>query len=226
MNLKTTTQQPEPPDTEDFEFEFEEEEEVKLSQTRQHAMLLPPPLKLSTNSQPTAQQTNPPAAHPLPPASQPAPNSEHLPRRRFRRLLSKPMGFMLLGVLIVVALMAVVQKGLLPAWGWSQDQWHYGDARITQMDADVGHGGMSHFIATYSKGDIVIIEIPLDHPNPYHVYTLTGMVSTSGTPVILLSVQDVNHDGKPDLIVQTEGGDMSWVLYNTGTTFSMSEGQP
>jgi len=33
-------------------------------------------------------------------------------------------------------------------------------------------------------------------------------------------------DGKLDLIVHTEGGDMSWVLFNTGKAFSLSEGQP
>lgn len=91
------------------------------------------------------------------------------------------------------------------------------------MDADVGHGGVSHFLATYSKGEIVIIEIPLAHPNNDHIYTLTGFIGTSGIPVILLSVADRKHNGKPDVLIQVEGTSFTTVLYNTGTAFSQTK---
>jgi hypothetical protein len=178
-----------------------------------------PPIPIQRKSRNTAPPSTPSPARTASPDTEPE-------RERRRFLGSRPMWLMLVGVLIVIALMLVINRVVIPAIGWSQDQWHYGDTRITQMDANVGHGGESHFLATYSQGTIVILEISLDHPNVYQVYTLTGMESTSGTPVILLSIADVNHDGKLDLIVHTEGGDMSWVLFNTGKAFSLSEGQP
>jgi hypothetical protein len=133
------------------------------------------------------------------------------------------MWLMLLGVLIVIALAVVIQQVILPAVNWTQDQWNYGNSRITQLDANVGHGGESHFIALYSKGEIVVMEMSIDHPNHYQVYTLTGMVSVTGTPVILLSVEDLKHDGKLDLIVQVKGSSFQMVLYNAGTGFSTNE---
>lgn len=157
------------------------------------------------------------------PASQPAPDTEERPHPRSRFLGSRPMWFILLGALIVVALVILIQQVIIPAWGWTQDQWTYGNSRITQMDANVGHDGISHFVALYSHGDIVILEIALDHPTIDHVYTLTGFLNTTGTLVVLLSIADVDHDGKPDLIVQVKGSDFEEVLYNTGSKFTTSE---
>ncbi len=170
-------------------------------------------------ARPAASPVTKPAAH----ASLPAPAAPAPARRRVR--MDKPAWLMVLGVLIVLALAILFQRVLLPALGWTQDQWHYGDSRITQIDATVGHGGTSHFLALYTHGDIVILEIPLDHPDLYHVYTLTGFISASGTPVILLTVQDINHDGKPDLLVQVEGSSFEEVLFNTGSSFSANEGK-
>lgn len=64
----------------------------------------------------------------------------------------------------------------------------------------------------------MIIEIVLTDTPTSHVYPLSGRVGTTH-PVITLILQDVNHDHKPDLLIQVEG--MSYdVLYNTGTVFS------
>jgi hypothetical protein len=131
---------------------------------------------------------------------------------------------MALGVLILVALWVVIQQWIMPALGWTQDQWHYGDNRITQMDANVGHGGESHFLAEYYQGSILVIEIPLAHPDHFHVYTLTGLIGGTGTPLITLTVLDINHDGKPDLLVQVEGTSVQRVLFNTGSAFAEGEG--
>ena len=198
---------------------------AQVRQTGQH------PAIPVTGSQPATRITEPPVVHPLPPMTpppaQPPPQTTTEPGRkqpRRRSLVSKQMGFLLLGVGVVVALLVIWNQLLAPALGWGQDQWHYGDSRITQMDANVGHGGTSHFLATFSKGEIVIIEIPLDHPNNDQVYTLTGFLGTSGTPVILLSVQDLAHNGKPDLLVQVEGTSFATVLYNTGKAFSLTAG--
>ncbi len=173
-----------------------------------------------------AKSAVPPVTKPAAPASQSAPvPSVTLPAPARRVRMGKPGWLMVLGVLIVLALAVLFQQVIMPALGWTQDQWHYGDSRITQIDANVGHGGTSHFLALYTHGNIVILEIPLDQPNLYHVYTLTGFISASGTPVILLTVQDINHDGKPDLLVQVEGSSFEEVLFNTGSSFAANEGK-
>ncbi len=185
-----------------------------------------------TSVRPADRQTDPaPKVRLLPPVTPPPPaqtatattDTEPGGKRR-RVVLSKPTWFLLLGVGIVLGFLLIWHQYLSPAIGWTQDQWSYGNSRITQLDANVGHGGVSHFIATYSKGEIVIIEISLEHPNVSHIYTLTGFVGASGTPVILLSVQDLSHNGKPDLLVQVEGTSFMDVLYNTGTGFSENGG--
>lgn len=160
----------------------------------------------------TTEEVHPTPGTLLPPAT----------RRRFR--MGKPGWFILAGMLIVLALWIIMQQFIVPAYSWSQDQWHYGDSRITQMDANVGHGGESHFLAEYYQGSILVVEIPLAHPDHFHVYTLTGLIGGTGTPLITLSVQDINHDGKPDVLVQVEGTSVEHVLFNTGSAFAESEG--
>jgi hypothetical protein len=41
-----------------------------------------------------------------------------------------------------------------------------------------------------------------------------------------LTVADVNHDGRLDLVIQEGDSNMAIILYNTGTGFSTSEAQP
>lgn len=94
-------------------------------------------------------------------------------RRRSRR----PILFMVAGVLVVIGSMIFWQQTVGPWWVSLQNQWNYGSGHITQLDADVGHGGMSHFIAEYTRGEIVIIELSYANPTNNHVYTLNGMLS-------------------------------------------------
>lgn len=218
--------QPLPADTEDIELEEEEGEEYEPPRPQQRATLPPNALPLSPTQrahQSADRQTAPAKnAAPAQRASQPAPvQKTTISSRRFS-LRSK--FYILLGVLIFVSLWLIWYQVLIPTFGWFSDQWHYGDTRITQLDANVGHGGTSHFLAEYYQGEIVVMEISLSHPTDYHVYTLTGMIGATNTPVIVLSVQDINHDGKPDLIIQVEGTSYESVLYNTGAAFSENEG--
>jgi len=125
----------------------------------------------------------------------------------------------LVGIVLILGILLFWQQTAVPWWTSIQDQWQYGTARVTQLDANVGHGGTGHFLAEYDDHEIVIMEISLTNSNDFHVYTLTGMVGANDTPVILLSVADINQDGKPDLIVQVKGSTFTSILNNNGQTF-------
>lgn len=144
-----------------------------------------------------------------------------LPVRRRNR--SRPIFFVVAGVLVVIGSMVFWQQTVVPWWTGLQNQWNYGSAHITQLDADVGHGGMSHFIAEYSKGEIVIIEISYANPTNNHIYTLNGMLSSEAKPVILLSTAKDVHSGRIDLVIDVQGSGFQTVLYNTGAAFSEKE---
>ncbi|HEU5376153.1 MAG TPA: hypothetical protein VFV38_11980 [Ktedonobacteraceae bacterium] len=137
-----------------------------------------------------------------------------------RRRSSKPFFFMAAGVVVVFGTMLFWQQAVVPWWIGVQNQWNYGTAHITQLDADVGHGGMSHFIAEYTKGEIVIIELSYANPNNYHIYTMNGMLSSQEKPVVMLSTARDTHTGRIDLIIDVQGRGFQTVLYNTGSTFS------
>lgn len=107
-------------------------------------------------------------------------------------------------------------------WTVQQDDWHYGRPRTYQCDAVVGHGDSprnpSHFIALNLSRHMVVIEIPGGDPAHSLVYlgpTLLGD-GQDLTPVTL-SFQDMNGDGKPDMIIHI--GDQEIVFLNNGTKF-------
>ena len=99
------------------------------------------------------------------------------------------------------------------------DHWQYGEARISELDADVGHGGMSHFLAEYTHGQVLVIELPFGNHQGMQVYGIALDTTYSSPPVITLSVVDVKHDGRLDLQVQIEGDPITYILYNNGTSF-------
>lgn len=147
-------------------------------------------------------------------------------RRILRGVLAHwlPLAF---GVLLLIGLYTGYQQWIAPAWGDLQAQWHTGDGRIVQLDANVGHGGVSHFIAQYYDGRIVVIEMPLNNPAHITTYTLLALTANNGKHQDLtLFVQDENHDGRLDLVIQEGNSGVALVLYNTGSGFTTSEEQP
>jgi len=130
-----------------------------------------------------------------------------------------PWGSFLVGMTLCYMLFLFGQQVVIPFVTATSDQWHYGDARLSQLDADVGHGGTSHLIASYYHGHIVVIEILVSHPQDNRVYVLSGFRDLSTPPVLTLGVQDVNGDGKPDLLIKIEGTALQAVLFNAGKAF-------
>jgi len=104
---------------------------------------------------------------------------------------------------------------VLPWWHGVQVQWHYGDGRVSVIGADVGHGGVSRFIAFDNDGEIVIVEVV---QKKYAVYSIPANIQPG--QLVTLSFADVNHDGKPDLVVHVDEVGGSFVLLNTGSAFS------
>jgi hypothetical protein len=129
----------------------------------------------------------------------------------------------LVAVLLLIGLSWVLQSWVLPTATSLQDQWHTGDGRITQFDANVGHGGTCHFLAEFYSGQVIIVEFPGESSKHAHVYGLRVYEQMSMTnPVVTLQVRD---DGRPDLLIQIEGDGIWHILYNNGTTFQATEPQ-
>lgn len=131
--------------------------------------------------------------------------------------------FLITSAIITLSIIVVWNTVVIPWWAGIQTQWQYGSSRITQMDANVGHGGECHFIAEYYKGAIVVIEIPFNSVNNTRTYTIPGIAGDGSTPVILLSTTKDSHTGRLDLVVSVQGTDFETVLYNTGSAFSQEQ---
>jgi hypothetical protein len=86
-----------------------------------------------------------------------------------------------------------------------QDDMHYGRPRTFQTDADVGHGGMSHFTIVNLNGHLLITEMLISDPSKAKIYigpTLAG----EGAALIptTLTFQDTSGNGFPDMIIHVE----------------------
>jgi hypothetical protein len=118
--------------------------------------------------------------------------------------------------------------GLNFATSWYQgvhDDWTYGKQRHFEINAVVGHGDSqtypSHFTAENNNGQIIVIELPGGNVSKAKIYQIETVPGNAGNPPVTLSFQDMNADGKPDMLVQI--GDGSAILYvtlfNNGTEF-------
>ena len=133
--------------------------------------------------------------------------------------------FPIVAVLVgmVMTMVLVMSIAAFSSW-WRvyQDDLHYGRPRTFQLDAVVGHGDSAsnptHFIFMNLRHQVEIIEIPggdVSHTRIFIGPVLYGD-GQDLTPVTG-EVQDVNGDGKPDLIVHIQ--DQQIVFINDGTTF-------
>ena len=130
-----------------------------------------------------------------------------------------------IGTFLVILVLFLTAYTLIPPalQKWSDDRT-YGYPRTFQTDANVGHGGMEHFIALNNHGTIEVLEIP-NYPSPTNQTRLYIIVrlSSQGADLVpaTVSFPDVNGDGKLDLqLTVIDGANPSvWVLFNNGTSF-------
>src|SRR5579859_90169 len=127
---------------------------------------------------------------------------------------------------LVLILMIIGWMLLSPVFLWGAtllDDWHYGRPRTAQYDFVVGHNHDSashptHFIAVNLNRHVQIIEIQAGDPT--HTQVLTGPPLTGpgqDLAPVTLSIEDVNGDHVPDLIVSV--GDTRYVFLNDNGEF-------
>ena len=169
--------------------------------------------------------TSPPAKRQALPA--PEAQTDDLSELRKRRF--RPHGLLWLGLAMLVMIFGWTALSALGTWWTNQtNQWIYGYPRTYQVDANVGHGTtanpMSHFIAENLDKRIIVIEIAGDDPSKSKIYVGPALLGQGQelTPVTL-SFEDMNNDGKPDLVIHV--ADSKFVFLNTGTGFKPAPNQ-
>lgn len=124
--------------------------------------------------------------------------------------------------MLVMVLGWVVFSAVANWWQVTQDDAHYGRPRTFQMDTVVGHSdsaaNQSHFIAINLNRHIEVIEFPGGDPTKAKVYigpTLIG--DGQALAAVTLSFQDVNGDGRPDMVLHIQ--DSHFVFINENGSF-------
>ena len=124
-----------------------------------------------------------------------------------------------IGLSMLVMLIGWIALSSFSQW-WQNEQetLHYGYPRTFQIDANVRHGGISHFTVENLDGHIIITEVEVSDLAQVHVY-LGPVFSGVGADLqpATISFEDVNGDGYPDMIIAV-GAERS-VLVNTHTGF-------
>lgn len=144
-----------------------------------------------------------------------------LPIRRERRNIHWLL-YVGLGMLIALGLWVLGMNAL--AWGTNEyNTLVYGNPRTFQTDAVVGHNdgssNPSHFIALNLHGQIIIVEFPGGNPSKAIDYAGPDLIAPGEDQLpVTLTFNDLNHDGKLDMIVHV--ADKIFVFTNNGTTFA------
>jgi len=143
---------------------------------------------------------------------------EPTPRRRVQ---IHWLVFVGVGLLLMIAgWMAFSSLGAW--WQTHQDDTTFGNPRTFQTDAVVGHSDSStspsHFIAENLKGQIIVVEFPGGDVSKARSYNITTIPGNDANPPVKVVFQDINHDGKLDMVIQI--GDSP----NVVTIFSFNNG--
>jgi hypothetical protein len=134
------------------------------------------------------------------------------------------------GLALLIMIFGWIALGALGTW-WqtTTDDWHYGRPRTFQIDQVVGHHDSlqnpSHFIAMNLNRHVVIIEIPGGDVSKSVVFSGPTLLGPGqDLAPVTLTFQDVNHDGKLDMIVNVQGSQFVFLNEN-GTFVSPSQNQ-
>lgn len=161
---------------------------------------------------------------PLVSRRQPAQEREEVPPRYRRHVQVHWLVFAGVGLLLMIA--GWIAFSSLGAW-WQthQDDTTFGNPRTFQIDAVVGHGDSnsspSHFIAENLKGQIIVVEFPGGDVSKSRSYYITTVPGNDANPPVKVVFQDINHDGKLDMVIQIgdPGTSVTVFLFNNGAQF-------
>lgn len=118
---------------------------------------------------------------------------------------------LVLGLILCTMLLGWLLFTFASAWGQvALDDWRYGRPRTYQVDMVVGHHDSaahpSHFIALNLGSHIEIIELPGGDASRAKIYLGPTLIGPGeDLAVVTLTFQDVNGDGKLDMIVSVAG---------------------
>lgn len=169
-------------------------------------------------------------------AAQPKTRAHQRPQERPAQGQAQPQGISVTRVQArTVAMAAGIMLGLLALYiavsaaiEWTQvklDDFQYGRPRTSQIDAYVGHseaeGTPSHFIAMNLNRRVTVMELP--GGDSTRAATIVGPYlfgqGEDLTPV-QLGVQDLNGDGKADLVVSVKNEQLLYL--NDGGAFKLA----
>src|SRR5258708_9777019 len=96
----------------------------------------------------------------------------------------------------------------------------YINPRTYQTDAVVGQGDSalhpSHFVAMNLHGQVVILDFPAGDPARAREFTVSSVLGPNAEQVVVtLRFVDVNHGGKPDMIIEARGAH-TFLVYAPG----------
>lgn len=158
----------------------------------------------------------PPRAH----ATRPVEQEECYTRPLQEQKKSHPLTSLGVGMLIAFLGYVIFMSYVLPFFTDKYDNWHYGDARISSLDANI-NGRHDHFIAEVLHGKVIIIDIRNDDASKTIVF-VSPQVTSNDHALITLSTADVNNNGRTDIVVHVQDVDMDAVLFSTGNSFQWS----
>lgn len=147
---------------------------------------------------------------------------EHIPYQSQRRM--HPL--LWLGIFGILLVLGWFGLNFVTVWYQGvQNDWTYGKDRHFEINAVVGHGDSqtnpSHFTAENNNGQIIVIELPGNNVSKAKIYQIETVPGNTGNPPVKLSFQDMNGDGKPDMLVQIGDGEAMFyvTLFNNGSQF-------
>lgn len=130
-----------------------------------------------------------------------------------------PHPFTVTGLIMGGAVVAYGAWSLLinPIIVGTYNQWHYGDARVSTAQV-VNNGKTENVLATCQHGQIAAIVFPpdTDTTHPPQVYVSSQTLSDGSTHAVSISFQDVNGDGKQDIVLRVQDTSTMLVLFNQG----------
>jgi hypothetical protein len=144
-------------------------------------------------------------------------------RRRFHWLV-------LVGVALLVMIVGWLALSAAGSW-WQtvQNDWRYGRPRTFQIDQVVGHRDSpqhpSHFVAMNLNRHILVIEIPGGDVSKSVLFSGPTLLGPGQDLIpVTLSFQDLNHDGRPDMVVDVQAS--QFVYLNASGTFVPASQNP